>query len=248
MLWSLVEYGFFDVPDRFCGTSSIMMQKKNLYLTQWIKGAAADTVGSLVTTLMADKAPTGLPILEHKYSRSALDESFRNVQRDLELLAELYPALEINKERMLESAGMDWDQATDVAGMLVREKGIPWRTAHQIVGILVRLTIERDIDPNRVTTELLNEASILYWDQPLNLSPELLQSALDPTQCVARRTLYGGPAPVEVQRRLAEYEEPLQQDIELVQQAKRQVEEGLESLEAAIDTLLSETSVEDSSS
>ena len=51
---------------------------------------------------------------------------------------------------MREMAGAYWAQATDVAGALVREKGLPWRTAHQIVGILVRFSEERGIRPRDV--------------------------------------------------------------------------------------------------
>src|SRR5690606_29026061 len=133
---------------------------------------------------------------------------------------------------------MDWDQATDVAGMLVREKGLPWRTAHQIVGILVRLSKERKRAPNQVTSDMLDEASKLYWNKPLHVAEEWLQDALDPVSCVARRTLYGGPAPSEVRTRLSEYETPLQEDIELVYHSRKQVEDGLCSLESDIDSLL----------
>ena len=239
MLWSSSEFGFLDVPDRFCGTSSIMMQKKNVYITQWVKGAAAETVGGLVTTLMADRAPTGLPILEHQYSRSAMTRSFDSLQRDLNLLTQLYPELKVEKNKMLESAGAQWAQATDVAGMLVREKGISWRTAHQIVGILVRLACERNIRPQEATVELLDEASSLYWGKPVNLDPSDLKEALDPALCVNRRLLYGGPARKEVLERMQEYEQLLSADENILEEARMNIEKGLATLENIIDRILS---------
>ena len=72
MLWGTNEFDLIDIPDRFCGTSSIMMQKKNPYSTQEIKGAGAEAVGALVTALFVEKNPTGTPILDRQYSHQAL--------------------------------------------------------------------------------------------------------------------------------------------------------------------------------
>jgi argininosuccinate lyase len=238
MLWSSSELNFIDIPDRYCGTSSIMMQKKNVYLTQWVKGAAAEATGGLVTTLMADKAPTGLPILEHQYSRAAITRTFQNLLRDLRLLAEMMPEIKVNREGMLKSAGDHWAQAADVAGMLVREKGLPWRSAHQIVGILVRLSYERGLKPRQIRPELLDEASTIYMGEGLNLDEGKLLEALDPSLSVRRRTLYGGPAPVQVQERMPEYEQRLSEDRQDVMQMKKLVEDGLSELEISIDRII----------
>ncbi len=238
MLWSTSEFGLVEIPDRFCGTSSIMPQKKNVYLTQWIKGAAANAVGGLMTAMLVDKAPTGLPILEHQYSRSAMTDSFNNLLRDLELMADMVPDLKVNKDLMEERAGAYWAQATDVAGMLVREKGLPWRTAHQVVGILVHLSYSRNIRPREVTPELLDEASLTYTGQPAGISAEQLRAALDPVASVARRTLYGGPGPTEVRARMAEYEAAHRHNVQATEQALAKVRSGLAELERAMDALI----------
>ena len=39
--WTTSEYAFVDIPDRYCGTSSIMMQKKNVIGPAEVKGASA---------------------------------------------------------------------------------------------------------------------------------------------------------------------------------------------------------------
>ncbi len=54
MLWSSVEFGMIDIPDRFCGTSSIMMQKKNPVAPQGMKALAATAVGCAVTAFMVE--------------------------------------------------------------------------------------------------------------------------------------------------------------------------------------------------
>lgn len=238
LLWSTSEFGMIDVPDRFCSTSSIMMQKKNFSAPQWIKGAAADTVGGLMTSLMVDKSPTGFSVLEHHSTKAAITQSFENLLRDIGWLVEIMPELQVNRELMRERAGACWAQATDVAGMLVREKDLPWRTAHQIVGILVRLSYERGLGPDQATPELLDEASEAYMGEPIGLSKDKMLAALDPVAAVNRRTLYGGPAPTEVRERLLEYEDSLTDDRALVDQAQRRIEEGLAKLQRAIDDLL----------
>ncbi len=238
MLFNTSEFGLIDFPDRFCGTSSIMMQKKNAYAPQEIKGAAAETVGGMVTAFLVEKDPTSVPILDRERTRQAFTRSFESLSRDLGWLIELIPALQVNEELMRERAGAYWGQATDVAGALVREKGLPWRTAHQIVGILVRYTVERHMAPADVTPELLDEAAIEYMDQPVRLSAEALRDALDPAACVHRRTLYGGPAPEEVTRRLPEYEAVLTEDGAKLAAAREGVRRGAAALEEAIQHLV----------
>ena len=158
--------------------------------------------------------------------------------RNLGWFIELMPALEVKRDRMREMAGEHWAQATDVAGALVREKGLPWRTAHQIVGILVRITEARGIRPREVTPELVNEASVEYMGEEVGLSKETLARALDPMVFVERRTLYGGPAPEECRRRMAEYEERLKVDEGSVAEREGKLGEAARKLEVAIDGIL----------
>jgi len=169
MLWSTSEFNMVEVPDRFCGTSSIMMQKKNPYAPQYMKGLGAASLGGLVTAFQVEKGPTGMPILDRQYSTDALWRLHDDTIRDLKWWRELLPALRWNTSLMRTRAGRFWAQATDIAGALVRHKGLPWRTAHQIVGILVRFGYERDLQPADVTPALLDEAAIEYMGEPVRL-------------------------------------------------------------------------------
>ena len=241
MLWSTSEFGMIDVPDRFCGTSSIMMQKKNPQAPQEIKGSAGAAVGGLVTAFMVEKGPTGMPIIDRSYAHTAIQQGFEYALRDLDWMIQMVPALNVKKDVMHERAGAFWGQATDVAGALVREFGMPWRTAHQIVGILVRYTYERGLKPQDVTTELLDEAAIEYMDEPVHLSDGALQAALDPETFVRSRTLYGGPGPDEVRRRLPEYREGLERDEDWLGRRQEQQQQASDKLEAAIDALVAGT-------
>lgn len=238
MLYNTSEFGMIDFPDRFCGTSSIMMQKKNAYAPQYVKGAAAESVGGLMTAYLVEKDPTSIPILDRAYSREAIGRSLRNIVRDIGWMNEFMPELDLRTDLMKERAGMFWAQATDVAGALVREKGMNWRSAHQIVGILVRLCEERGIAPLETTVELLDEAAMLYHEKPAGLDEKVLRTALDPTLAVHRRTLYGGPAPSEVAARLEEYRSILAADRARFEAQRKSVEDGRKLLEEAIDAII----------
>jgi len=139
---------------------------------------------------------------------------------------------------MRQRAGEFWAQATDVAGALVREKGLSWRTAHQIGGILVRFTYERGIEPCHVNTQLLDEAAIEYMGKPICLSEESLQKALDPLEFVKGRTLYGGPAPDESQNRIADFTVILKRDREAVANIRKHFKDASEKLEKAVESII----------
>jgi len=238
MLFTTDEYDYIEFPDRFCGTSSIMMQKKNPYAPQYIKGAAAETAGGLVTSLLVEKGPTSFPIMDRDSTYKSIERTFTTLARDLNWMNEFMPALTIHKDRMREQAGEHWAQATDVAGVLVREHGLAWRTAHQIVGIVVRLSEDRNISPCDVTPALVDEASVEYMDCPIRISAASLKEALDPVAAVHRRTLFGGPAPGETAARLADYRALLKRDEQQVEHLRLHMSEGAKMLENAIDDLL----------
>lgn len=238
ILWSTSEFHFLDIPDRFCNTSSIMMQKKNVIGPAEIKGASAEALGCVVTSYHALKGPTGLPVTERYY---ALEQFWRvagNAVRDLDWFGELLPALEIRGDHMRERAWRHWATATDLAGALVRERDLPWRTAHQIVGILVRLCKERGLGPEGVTPALLDEASMLYHDEKAGLDATTIAAALDPRRFIAARTLQGGPAPAESLRQADLLDAQTAREIDEVAAARARLAGAARTLETAIDGIL----------
>jgi argininosuccinate lyase len=236
--WTTSEYAFVDIPDRYCGTSSIMMQKKNVIGPAEVKGASSEALGCFVTSYHALKGTTGLPITERYYALDMLWRVADNAVRDLGWFRDLLPALEIRKEHMREQAWRHWATATDLAGALVRSRDLPWRTAHQIVGILIRLCEERGLGPADVTPELLDEAAIAYHELPVGLDRRSIAAALDPRRFIAERTLRGGPAPVESQRQSQLFEDGLAADESLVADIDARLEAAARSLETAVDAVI----------
>ena len=238
ILWSTAEFDFVDIPDRFCQTSSIMMQKKNVIGPAEVKGASAEAIGCVVTSYHALKGPTGLPITERYYALEALWCVADNCARDLDWFCQLLPALGFKRERMREQAWRHWATATDLGGALVRLRDLPWRTAHQIVGILVRFCEERGLGPEAVTPALLDEAAMAYHGRPAGLDAEAIRAALDPVAFIAGRTLRGGPAPAESLRQAALLAAALSTDDAMLTAIHARLDDSARRLEAAIDAII----------
>lgn len=233
--WSTSEAGYVRVPDRFCGTSSIMAQKRNPAMLPAMRSAAAEAAGAFAATA------AGLNALSGDFggeSGSGLHQAFAAAVRGCHWLAELVPALEVRRDRALDQAGAHWAQATDVAAALVEDRGWPWRVAHQVTAILVRLSEERGIAPRDVTVELIDEASVAYHGQPTGLSSASLAAALDPVRFVERRTLFGGPAPEAAREELVEHRGRLDADIARQAAVEERLNRAATMLEQAIDALV----------
>jgi argininosuccinate lyase len=197
ILWMGIEFDLVRIADRFCGTSSIMTQKRNPTAAEHIQA---------VRTKIAGRIPTS-------YTARELIEASGEAAGALRLAAGIVATLAVNVEHMRERTAASWAQASDLAGALVEEQGLPWRMAHQIVGIMVRLAEEEGVPPGRPTPELLDRAAVLFLGQPLGVSAESMARALDPTACVERRQITGSPGPSEMRRQIAASRDRLTRDM-----------------------------------
>ncbi|MBO9356385.1 argininosuccinate lyase [Bordetella petrii] len=232
-LWSNTEFSYVELADRYCGTSSIMPQKKNPYTLMWVRGAAARTYGRLASYLyeMHD-ACMG-------YTRQ-LAPTLDDVLEATEIMTGVLATLSIKKERMLANAtSMNWICATDLADVIVMEKGLPFRTAHQIVAILVRIGIGKGLTQTDVTSALVDEAAIEYMGKPLELSDESIRKALNPLECVKARQLTGGPSPERVEEDIARARGQYAADEASLEEISARLAASARQLEQAIDRIVS---------
>lgn len=231
-LWSNTEFSYVELADRYCGTSSIMPQKKNPYTLMWIRGAAARTYGRLASYLyeMHD-ACMG-------YTRQ-LAPALDDVLEATQIMTGVLATLSLNKDRMLANAtNLNWICATDIADAIVLDKGLPFRTAHQIVAILVRLGIARGLTQADVTSALVDEAAVEYMGKPLGLSEESLRQALTPIECIKARTLTGGPAPERVEEDIARARKQYTADESTLAGLGQRLAASESTLEQAIDRII----------
>jgi argininosuccinate lyase len=237
-LWSTTEFAMVELPDRYCGTSSIMPQKKNPDALEDMKGLAAQSLGFLVTIFAAEKGPTGFPIMERRNTQDVLWRTGTALAVRLETMAPLLRDLQVRTARMLALAGSNWAQATDLAAALVRQAGMDWRNAHQLVGVFVRRCMEAGIAPMQATTEGLDQAATAMELPAPGLPAAAFADAMDPAAFVARRGLIGGPAPAAIDAAVVAAQAILARDAAALAGHRAQAEAAAAALEAAIDAVL----------
>lgn len=231
-LWSSTEFSYVELADRYCGTSSIMPQKKNPYTLMWIRGAAARTYGRLSSYM------TEMHDMAMGYTRQ-LAPTLDDILEATQIMAGVLSSLTVHKDRMLDNAAnMNWICATDIADLIVLENGLPFRSAHQIVAILVRIGISRGLTQTAVTSALLDEAAVEYMGKPLNLPDDVLRQALDPASCVQARQLTGGPAPERVCEDIARASRRCDADEAALALLGERLAAADDRLEKAIDALI----------
>ena len=140
ILWSSQQFGFIDLPDRFCTGSSIMPQKKNPDVPELVRGKTGRVIGDLMALLTLMK---GQPLAYNKDNQEDKEPLFDAVDtlRDcLTALRGLVPAIIVREDAMREAALRGYTTATDLADYLVR-RSVPFRDAHEIVGRTVGFAV-----------------------------------------------------------------------------------------------------------
>ena len=194
VLWTSYEFRFITLADAFSTGSSIMPQKKNPDLPELVRGKSARVIGDLTTLLSLMK---NLPLAYNKdmqEDKEALFDAFDTASACLCVMAPMFATLTVHADRMRAAAAEGFINATDCADYLVR-KGVPFREAYAVCGKLVRLCLERNL-----TLETLPLAE--YRDACPAFDSDIYD-AVSLDNCLSRRDVDGGPAPVAVRKQLA---------------------------------------------
>ncbi|MGB5259198.1 MAG: argininosuccinate lyase [Gammaproteobacteria bacterium] len=189
ILWSSAQFGFIELPDRFCTGSSIMPQKKNPDVPELVRGKSGRVTGHLVSLLMLMK---GQPLAYNKDNQEDKEPLFDTVDTlhgSLRVFADMMPTIELRHARMQAAARQGFPTATDLADYLVR-KGIAFRDAHEIVGRAVRFGVDQGKDLADMTLEELRAFSGVIEDDVF--------AVLTLEGSMAARNHTGGTAPQQV--------------------------------------------------
>ena len=196
ILWASQPFGFVRLPDALSTGSSIMPQKKNPDAAELVRGHAGRIVGCLTALMVTMK---GLPLA---YSKDMQDDK-PPVFEAASLLALSVAAMtgmiadaEFRTARMREAAELGYATATDLADWLVREAGLPFREAHHVTGAAVRLAEDKGVALDKLALEELQSIDARIG--------EGVFAALSVESSVAARASYGGTAPDEVRKRVAD--------------------------------------------
>jgi argininosuccinate lyase len=195
VLWSSTEFGFIELPDRYCTGSSMMPQKKNPDVPELVRGKAGRVFGHLQAMLTIMK---GLPLAYNRdlqEDKIPLFDTVDTVKASLEVMRELADEMRVKKDRMTAAVADGYMNATDLADYLVA-RDVPFRTAHGMVGKIVRACVERGCRIEDLPlAELRRYAPRIERD---------VYAYLTPRAAVDRRRSEGGTAPANVRRRLKE--------------------------------------------
>jgi argininosuccinate lyase len=224
------EFNFVEIADRYCGSSSIMPQKKNPHSLMEVAETASQLSGALAAMITNARSISGSV-------KSAL-QNFDKTSAALKLWAGIISTLTVNKEIMRRRTLDFWALATDLAGAIVRECNLSWRTAHQITAILVRKALEQGKKPLDIDNEFLDQAACEYMGKPIGLGNQRIREVLDPLRAVKARTLIGGTAPAEVKRQIENCFARLRKDTETLTRKKQKLADAAARLERAIDAIV----------
>ena len=230
ILWSSSEFGFAELPEEYTSTSSIMPQKKNPDVLELIRAKCAQNFGDLTTCLSIVKA---LPLTYNRDLQQLTPNLWRvldNIKGSLRILSGILEKTRFNKDNMMKAAYESLITATDLADLIVSERGLPFRTAHTIVGALILEILNMKLRFDQINSKLLDSISVKVYGKPLLIKDEKIKEALDPVKSVERRKVIGGPSPETVKKvleRREEFLENLHFEVEKIRQKEFEVERDL---------------------
>lgn len=204
-IWSTPEFGYLSFPDRVASTSSIMPQKKNPAVLEYLRGKTGHLIGLTSAAFSTVKSThfTHSGDSSRESTRScweACDEALRS----LELMTLLVTAAEPERLAMLARARQDFSTVTDLADLLVRKADTSFRDAHHIIGEVVRNSLDQGIPANAITAQTVNAVASNQLNRKIELAQQDIQACLDPERNVAARESYGGPSPLLVREHITQ--------------------------------------------
>ena len=189
VLWASAQFGFIELPDRFCTGSSIMPQKKNPDVPELVRGKSARVYANLFALLALMKSQPLAYNKDNQEDKEPLFDTVDTVHDCVVVLANLLSHIRIDRAQLLAAAQQGHATATDLADYLV-QKNVPFRDAHEMVGKIVQHAIVRNRRLDQLELQELQAfSSLIEADVFKVLSPE---------GSVRSKNTYGGTSPEQV--------------------------------------------------
>jgi len=153
IIWNSDGFNLINLSDKIVTGSSIMPQKKNPDLLEYLRGKSGNIYGNLFSMLTILK---GLPISYFKDLQDDKEIIFRSNDTlidCLKILDEVLKNLSPNKKRMLEIAESGFITATDLADYLVKNHSMSFRKAYQKTAAIVNFAEKKRKKLNEITLE-----------------------------------------------------------------------------------------------
>lgn len=177
-LWTTAEFGFFHIPDEMVGISSMMPQKRNVYVLENIKGMCAVPLGAFSSAAMAQHfTPFSNSIAVGTESVKPVWGALKQLADAVKLtrlIVDLAAPIEENMDARLDKGQTG---ATALAEWVVQRFNLPFRQVHHEVGRMVREVLVGNDDNLLVAMQRLHPEWVVN-DGPPDLSPEAIVKSL----------------------------------------------------------------------
>ena len=197
IIWSSDGFGLINLSDKIVTGSSIMPQKKNPDLLEYLRGKSGSAYGNLFSMLTILK---GLPLSYFKDLQDDKEIIFRSndtLINCLKIFDEILKNCSPNKKQMLKLANSGYITATDLADYLVKNHSISFRKAYQKTAAVVNLAEKKNKNLGELTLEELKK-----------IEPKLTKEVLkvfDLKNSVNSKKSYGGTSFDNIKKMIIKY-------------------------------------------
>jgi len=197
IVWNSEGFNLINLSDKVVTGSSIMPQKKNPDLLEYLRGKTASTYGDLFSMFTILK---GLPLSYFKDLQDDKEIIFKSndtLNNCLKILDEILKNISPNKKQMLELANIGYITATDLADFLVKNYSMSFREAYQKTAAIVNYAEKSKKSLNELTMKELNK-----------IEPKLTNDVLkvfDLTNSINSKKSYGGTSFDNIKKMILRY-------------------------------------------
>jgi argininosuccinate lyase len=202
ILWSSSEFGFVDVADEYCATSSIMPQKKNPVVAETIRAKSGSVLGEVAGMFAVTRALPNSYNIDLQEVTPHLWRALGDTCDSATLMAEMLATASFDEDSMRKPLSSDMSTATELANHLVEKYHVPFRQAHAIVGELVRLSVDGHLPLERTASEELESISERITGKSVKIDKDELRGVLDALKTLEMIRTAGGSNPLLVSRLL----------------------------------------------
>ena len=153
IIWNSDAFNLINLSDKVVTGSSIMPQKKNPDLLEFLRGKSGSTYGNLFSMLTILK---GLPLSYFKDlqdDKEIVFKSYDTLIGCLKIFEEVIKNLRPNKEQMFKLANNGYITATDLADYLVKNHSLSFRKAYQKTAGIVNLAEKKKKNLNELSLD-----------------------------------------------------------------------------------------------
>ena len=201
IIWNSDGFNLINLSDQVVTGSSIMPQKKNPDLLEFLRGKTGQSYGDLFSMLTILK---GLPMSYFKDlqdDKKLVFSSYDNIINSLKILNEVMTNLSPNKKNMLKLAEKGYILATDLADYLTKNHSISFREAYDLTARIVNYAEKNQKNLNELTLDELKK-----FDS--NFNKEVLK-IFNLKNSINSKKSFGGTAFSNIKKMIVKYKKIL---------------------------------------